>query len=107
MTSTRALTASERYARFILSAWNKREFAELQTALTELPFKRTANLPAAEYERMDLIQDLGRALLMRGGSGQVVNGAGHDAELALIRHLARCKQGGSRQLPCIENVSST
>ncbi len=91
MTSTRPLTASERYARFVLSAWNKREFAELQTALTELPVKRPGNLPAAEYERMDLIQDLGRVLLMRGGSGQVENGAGHDAELTLVRHLARCE----------------
>jgi hypothetical protein len=91
MTSTRPLTASERYARFVLSAWNKREFAELQTALTESPFKRPENLPAAEYERMDLIQDLGRDLLILDGSGQVTNGTDHDAALALVRHLARCE----------------
>jgi hypothetical protein len=91
MTSTRPLTASERYARFVLSAWNKREFAELQTALTELSLKRPGNLPAAEYERMDLIQDLGQDLLMRDGSGQVVNGTDQSAALALVRHLAGCK----------------
>jgi hypothetical protein len=91
MTSTRPLTASEGYARFVLSTWNKREFVELQTALTELPFKRPGNLPAAEYERIDLIQDLSRDLLMWGGSGPVKNGADHDAALALVRHLARCE----------------
>jgi len=91
MTSTRPLTASERYARSILTAWNKREFAELQTAIKELPLKQPENLPTSEYERMDLIQDLGRVLLMRSASGPVANGAGHDAELALVRHLARCE----------------
>jgi hypothetical protein len=91
MTSTRPLTASERYARFVLSAWNKREFAELQTALTESPFERPGNLPAAEYERMDLIQDLGRDLLMCNGSAQVANGTNQEAALALVRHLARCE----------------
>ncbi len=91
MTSTRPLTASERYARFVLSAWNKREFAELQTALTELPFKRPGNLPAAEYERMDLIQDLGRDLLMWNGSEQVADRTEPGAALALVRHLARCE----------------
>jgi hypothetical protein len=91
MTSTRPLTASERYARFVLSAWNKREFAELQTALTESPLKRPGNLPAAECERMDLIQDLGRGLLMRDGFGQVANGTNQEAALALVRHLARCE----------------
>jgi hypothetical protein len=91
MTSTRPLTASERYARFVLNAWNKREFAELQTALTELPFKGPGNLPAAEYERMDLIQDLGRDLLMSDSSAQVANRTDQEAALALVRHLARCE----------------
>ena len=91
MTSTRPLTASERYARFVLNAWNNREFAQLKTVLTELPFKRSGNLPAAEYERMDLIQDLGRGLLMPDGSGLVANGGDHDAALAVVRHLARCE----------------
>ncbi len=70
MTSTRPLTASERYARFVLNAWDKREFTELQTALTQVPFMRPGNLPAVEYERMDLIQDLGRDLLIWDSSGQ-------------------------------------
>lgn len=91
MTATRPLTASERYARFVLNAWNKREFAELQTALTEIPFKQPGNLPAAEYERMDLIQDLTRDLLIGDGSGPITNAADHDAALALVRHLARCE----------------
>ena len=83
MTSTRPLTASERYARFVLSAWNKREFTDLQAALTQVPFARPGNLPAAEYERMDLIQDLGRDLLL--------NGTDQNAALTLVRHLARCE----------------
>jgi hypothetical protein len=83
MTFTRPLTASERYARFVLSAWNKREFTELQTAVTQVPFARPGNLPAVEYERMDLIQDLGRDLL--------INGTNQDAALTLVRHLARCE----------------
>ncbi len=91
MTSTRPLTASERYARFILNAWNKREFTELQAALTQSPFTRPGNLPAVERERMDLIQDLGRDLLIWDSSGQVENGTNQNAALALVRHLARCE----------------
>ncbi len=89
MTSTQPLTASERYARLVLSAWNKREFVELETAITELPSKQAGNLPAAERERMDLIQDLGRDLLIC--SGPAAKGADRDAALALVRHLARCE----------------
>ena len=88
MTSTRPLTASERYARFVLNAWDKREFTELQTAVTQVPFTRPGNLPAVEYERMDLIKDLGRDLLMWDSSGQRKNGAEPGAALALVRHLA-------------------
>jgi len=91
MTATRPLTASERYARFVLSAWDRREFTELQAALTQAPFTRPGNLPAEEYERMDLIQDLGRNLLMWDGSEQVENGPDQSAALALVRHLARCQ----------------
>jgi len=88
MTSTRPLTASERYARFVLNAWDKREFTDLQAALTQVPFTRPGNLPAVEYERMDLIQDLGRDLLTRDSSGQVENGTDRKTVLALVRHLA-------------------
>ena len=91
MTSTRPLTASERYARFVLNAWDKREFTELQTALTQVPFTRPGNLPAVEYERMDLIQDLGRDLLMWDSSGQIKNGTEPSTALALVRHLAGCQ----------------
>lgn len=90
MTSTRPLTASERYARLILSAWNKREFTELQAALAQLPLTRPESLPAVECERMDLIHDLGCNLLVRDGSG-VKNGTNQSAALALVRHLARCE----------------
>ena len=89
MTPTRPLTASERYARFVLSAWNRPEFTELQAALTQTPFTRPGNLPAVEYERMDLIQDLSRDLLTGDSSGQVENGTSQSAALALVRHLAR------------------
>ena len=91
MTSTGPLTASERYARFVLSAWDKREFTELQAALTKVPFTRPGNLPAVEYERMDLIQDLGRNLLIWDSSAQVENGTDRSTALALVRHLARCE----------------
>ena len=83
MTSTRPLTASERYARFVLNAWDQREFTELQTALTQVPFTRPGNLSAVEYERMDLIQDLSRDLL--------INGTDKNTALTLVRHLARCE----------------
>lgn len=89
MTSTRPLTASERYARFVLHAWDNREFTGLETALAQVPFTRPGNLPAVEYERMNLIQDIGRGLLMWDGSGQVENATDHKAALALVRHLAR------------------
>lgn len=91
MTSTKPLTASERYARFVLSAWNKREFIDLQSALTHLPFERTPTLPAVECERMDLIHDLGRSLFIWANSGQADNGMDQNAALGLVRHLARCE----------------
>jgi hypothetical protein len=91
MTSTRPLTASERYARFVLSAWNRREFSDLQTALTQVPFTRPGNLPAVEYERMDLIQDLGRDLLVWESSAQAEYGTDQNAVLSLVRHLAGCE----------------
>ena len=91
MTSTRPLTASERFARFVLNAWDKREFTELQTALTQVPFTRPGNLSAVEYERMDLIQDLGRNLLRWDSSGNIRNGIEPSTALALVRHLAGCQ----------------
>jgi hypothetical protein len=91
MTSTKPLTASERYARFILSAWSKREFNELQVALTQSPLTRPENLPPVECERMDLIHDLGQNLLAWENSGQVENGTDQNAALGLVRHLARCE----------------
>ena len=91
MTATRPLTASERYARFVLSAWDRREFTELQAALTQAALTRQANLPVVEYERLDLIQDLGRDLLLGDGSRQVENRPDLSAALALVRHLARCE----------------
>ena len=90
-TSTKPLTVSERYARSILSAWNKREFTELQATLTQLPCTQTTTLPAVERERMELIHDLGRNLLVRDSSGRVENGTNRNAALALVRHLARCE----------------
>jgi len=91
MTSTRPLTASTRYARLILSAWNKREFTGLQAALTQLPLLRSETLPAVEYERMDLLHDLGRSLLAWENSGQGENGMDQKAALGLVRHLAQCQ----------------
>jgi hypothetical protein len=91
MTSTKPLTASERYARLILSAWNKRELTELRAALTQMPFIRTETLPFVECERMDLLRDLGQSLLASEHSGHFDNRANHDAALGLVRHLARCE----------------
>jgi hypothetical protein len=91
MTSTKPLTASERYARCILSAWNKREFSELQSALQQLPCDRPENLPAVEFERMDLIHDLGQTLLASENSAAIVNRMDQNAALGLVRHLARCE----------------
>lgn len=91
MTSAKPLTASTRYARFILGAWNKREFTELQAALAQPPSARPATLPAVECERIDLIHDLGRILLVWDSSAQGENGTNQNAALALVRHLARCE----------------
>jgi hypothetical protein len=74
----------------ILSAWNNREITELQAALTQLPSLRPETLPTMEYERMDLLHDLGRSLLAWRHSGQIENGD-QDAALGLVRHLARCE----------------
>ena len=89
MTSTKRLTVSERYARSILSAWNKNDLSALQAALTQPPVTLPETLPAVECERMDLIRDLGRNLLPGDTSGQAENGTNQNALLALLRHLAR------------------
>jgi hypothetical protein len=91
MNFTKPLTASERYARFILAAWNKREFTELQAALAQPSSMRPAALPAVECERIDLIHDLGRDLLMSDSSGHAANRTDQNTALALVRHLARCE----------------
>jgi len=87
MTCTQPLTASERFARSVLTAWNKREFTELQSTLN-----RTAAeaLSAEERERMELIQGLGQDLLLGDAAGHAENAAKQNAALALVRHLARC-----------------
>ena len=86
MTSTQPLTASERYARSILTAWNKHELSELQSTLS-----RTAAeaLSAEERERMELIRGLGQDLLLWDAAGRAGNTANQNAALALVRHLAR------------------
>jgi hypothetical protein len=89
MTSTNPLAASERYARSVLTAWDKREFAELRAALTQTPFTDPETLPAGERERMDLIQDIGRNLLAWESSGRAENAANRNVALALARRLAR------------------
>ena len=89
MTSTKRLTVSERYARSILSAWNKNDLSALQAALTQPSVTLPETLPAVECERMDLIRDLGRNLLPGDTSGQAENETNQNALLALLRHLAR------------------
>jgi len=91
MISTKPLTVSERYARTILNGWNKHEFAELEPNLTQLPFARPENLPAAECERMDLIRDLAQNLVAGKSSGRGENTTSPNTALALLRHLARCE----------------
>ena|SRR5665213_2843939 len=91
MTCTKPLTGSERYARAVLSAWDRREFTELESALTQL----SATLPessAVETERMDLSRDLGRTLLISHSTGQVENRMNQETTVALLRHLARFEQ---------------
>jgi hypothetical protein len=90
MTSTKLLTASERYARFILSAWNQREFTELESAIEQSPFLQTGTLRFEECERIELIHDLGRNLLTWDNSGQGENKTDQNTALAILRHLARC-----------------
>ncbi len=90
MTSTAPLTASERYARSILTAWNKRAMNELQSTLLQSSAMVPETLSAEERERMDLIQDLGQDLLVWDAAGRAENAAHQSAALALVRHLARC-----------------
>ena len=87
MTCTQPLTASERYARSILSAWNKRELNELESTLTRMAPQ--AMCPE-ERERLELIQGLGQDLLLWDATGHAENAVNQKAALALVRHLARC-----------------
>lgn len=86
MTSIQPLTASERYARFILNAWNRHELNELRSTLTP----SCEVLSEEERERMELIQGLGQELLQWDAAGRAENAANQNAALALVRHLARC-----------------
>jgi hypothetical protein len=88
MTCTKPLTGSERYARVVLSAWDRREFTELESALTQLSVTLPEN-SAVETERMDLSRDLGRTLLIAHSTGQVENRMNQETTVALLRHLAR------------------
>jgi hypothetical protein len=88
MTCTKPLTGSERYARVVLSAWDRREFTELESALTQLSVTLPEN-SAVETERMDLSRDLGHTLLMAHSTGQVENRMNQETTVALLRHLAR------------------
>jgi len=87
MTCTQPLTASERFARSVLTAWNKREFSELQSTLSGIAAEAFS---AEERERMELIQGLGQDLLLWDAAGHAKNAAKKNAALALVRHLARC-----------------
>jgi hypothetical protein len=90
MTSTQPLTASERYARSILTAWNQRELSDLKTTLAHSPALAPAALCAEERERMDLLNGLSQELLLwDAGAGNL---AAQNAALAVVRHLARCGQ---------------
>ena len=67
MTSTTPLTASERYARSILTAWNKARMNALGS-----PSKSPAVAPETclpRRERMDLLHDLGQDLLIGNSAG--------------------------------------
>jgi hypothetical protein len=96
MTCLKALTASERYALAVLSAWSRRKFAALESAVVQLPVRLPETLPAGERERMDLTRDLGRKLLVWHRTGQIKNRMNEAATLGLLRHLARCDQAGSK-----------
>jgi hypothetical protein len=90
MTSTTPLTASEHYARSILTAWNKHAINELQSTLLQSSAMAPEALSPEERERMDLIQGLGQDLLIWDAAGRAENAANQSAALALVRHLARC-----------------
>jgi hypothetical protein len=96
MTSTKSLTASERHARFVLTAWDDREFTQLKV-LTQTPFTGIEALPAEERERMDLVQEIGRSLLAWGSFGYGQNAANRNVALALLRHLARCDEAAEAE----------
>ncbi len=90
MTSTAPLTTSERYARSILTAWNRRALNELQATLLQSSAMVPEALSVEERERMDLIQGLGQDLLLWDNAGRAENAVNESAALALVRHLARC-----------------
>jgi hypothetical protein len=85
MTYRKPLTASERYARFVLAAWDNKEFTQL-TALLQTPHMDAHVLSADDRERIELTQDMVRGLLEADGCE--ANTANVNTTLALVRHLA-------------------
>ncbi len=92
MPSTKPLTVSERYARSLLAAWNRREVIELKGLLLAHPLPEPAAAPAAELERVDLLQEICRNLLIWDAAGQRKNATNVAVAVALLRHLARFKE---------------
>jgi hypothetical protein len=89
MTQLKPLTHSERYARLVLDAWYQDSSSELQSAVERVS-AGFGTLPDAESERMDLIQDLSRRLLIWKTAGRTEEDAAVSAAIGLVSHLGRC-----------------
>ena len=98
MPSIKPLTVSERYARSLLAAWNNRELTELKGLLAAPPFPDSEPVRVVERERVDLLQEIGRNLVIWEAAGERKNATNVAVAVALLRHLARYEEGANETI---------
>jgi hypothetical protein len=89
MTYPRTLTASERCARSLLSAWNTGDLAGLEAALRQANAAGQTTLSSGEEERMELVREIAGCIQMWLRGVRWTQPADLGTHLDLLRHLAR------------------
>ena len=91
MPNTPPLTASERCARSLLSAWNSGELSRLQKVLDQPFLMDEVHFTSSECEKIELLLEIRGAIRMWLRGIRRKNQPDLYASLRLLRHLGRCE----------------
>jgi hypothetical protein len=89
LTCSNPLTASERYAKSLLLAWDSGEAHPIEAVLDRTALVDPAQLSAGEQERFELVHEIGSTMKAWQDSPTRQDEASITALLGLLRHLAR------------------